>query len=163
MRPSASPKVSPAASFLGRSASSRAAARRPRGWEKKKRPNTAPGRPLAVFEAAAAMHDASRQWHAQDLKVGLVPTMGALHAGHLSLIEAARAENEFVVVSIFVNPIQFGPGEDFARYPRDPAHDEALLSETRADSVSRPSAEVMYPPGPSTRVHASRVEQTLEC
>src|SRR5258708_24104068 len=162
MRPRASPKMAAAASFLGRRRSIRPPARRRRRWEKKKRSNTAPGRPFAVFEAAAAMHDASRQWHAQDLKVGLVPTMGALHAGHLSLIEAARAENEFVVVSIFVNPIQFGPGEDFARYPRDPAHDEALLSETRVDAVYRPSVDVMYPPGSSTRVHVSGVADPLE-
>src|SRR5260370_7101823 len=121
MRPSASPKRSLPASFLGRSTSIRPTARRPRRWEKKKRSNTAPGRPFAVFEAAAAMHDASRQWHAQDLKVGLVPTMGALHAGHLSLIEAARAENELVAVGIFLNPIQLGPPAAFAPYPPHPA------------------------------------------
>jgi pantoate--beta-alanine ligase len=105
---------------------------------------------------------ASRRWHAQGLKVGLVPTMGALHAGHLSLIEAARAENTIVVVSIFVNPIQFGPGEDFARYPRDPAHDADLLSGAGVDAIYRPSVEVMYPAGSATRVHVSGVSDPLE-
>ena len=108
------------------------------------------------------MLSASRRWRAQGLKVGLVPTMGALHAGHLSLIEAARAENNVVVVSIFVNPIQFGPGEDFARYPRDPAHDAGLLGGARVDAVYRPSIEVMYPPGSTTRVHVSGVAEPLE-
>jgi pantoate--beta-alanine ligase len=108
------------------------------------------------------MLSASRRWRAQGLKVGLVPTMGALHAGHLSLIEAARAENDVVVVSVFVNPIQFGPGEDFARYPRDPAHDAGLLGGARVDAVYRPSVEVMYPPGSTTRVHVSGVAEPLE-
>src|SRR5260370_2694871 len=100
MRPSASPKMSPAASFLGRSTSIRPTARRPRRGEKKKRPNTAPGRPFAVFEAAAAMHDASRQWHAHDLKFGLGPTMGALHPGQLDLLKASRAAHEFILCSV---------------------------------------------------------------
>jgi pantoate--beta-alanine ligase len=108
------------------------------------------------------MLDASRRWRAQGLEVGLVPTMGALHAGHLSLIETARADNDVVVVSIFVNPIQFGPGEDFARYPRDPAHDDDLLSGVGVDAVYRPSVEVMYPPGAGTRVRVSGVADPLE-
>jgi pantoate--beta-alanine ligase len=105
---------------------------------------------------------ASRRWRAQGLTVGLVPTMGALHAGHLSLIEAARAENNVVVVSVFVNPIQFGPGEDFARYPRDQAHDAGLLSGAGVDAVYRPSVEVMYPAGSTTRVRVSGVADPLE-
>ena len=105
---------------------------------------------------------ASRRWRAQGLKVGLVPTMGALHGGHLSLIEAARAENDVVVVSIFVNPIQFGPGEDFASYPRDPAHDADLLIGVGVDAVYRPSVDVMYPAGSNTRVRVSGVGDPLE-
>jgi pantoate--beta-alanine ligase len=108
------------------------------------------------------MLDASRRWRAQGLKLGLVPTMGALHAGHLSLIETARAENDVVIVSIFVNPIQFGPGEDFARYPRDPAHDAGLLRGAGVDAVYRPSVDVMYPAGSSTRVRVPGVGDRLE-
>src|SRR5439155_1494826 len=80
-------------------------------------------------------------------------TMGALHAGHLSLVELARRENDVVVVSVFVNPIQFGPGEDFDRYPRDPDRDARLLGEGEVDAIYEPRTELMYPPGASTRGH----------
>lgn len=108
------------------------------------------------------MLEASRQWRRDGLGIGLVPTMGALHAGHLSLIEEARRENARVVVSLFVNPIQFGPGEDFSRYPRDPAKDAELLAQVGITAVYQPAVEVMYPPGSSTRVHVSGVSDLLE-
>jgi pantoate--beta-alanine ligase len=79
--------------------------------------------------------------------VGFVPTMGALHAGHASLIRAARAENDFVVVSIFVNPTQFGPNEDLARYPRPLDADQQLCGALGADLIFAPSSEEMYAPG----------------
>src|SRR5260370_13445913 len=115
MRPRAAPKRSLPASFLGRSRSIRPTARHPPRWEKKKRSNTAPGRPFAVFKTAAAMHDASRRWRAQDLKVVLLATLGALHAGHLSLITTPRSEHEVVGVSLFSNPTPVVPGDAFAR------------------------------------------------
>jgi len=88
--------------------------------------------------------------------------MGALHAGHLSLVDAARRENDVVVASAFVNPIQFGPGEDFGRYPRDPDHDAALFARSEVDAIYRPSTEVMYPRGATTRVHVGGVSEPLE-
>ena len=88
--------------------------------------------------------------------------MGALHAGHMSLVELARRENDVVVVSLFVNPLQFGPSEDFTRYPRDPEHDVRLLTEAEVDALYRPSTEAMYPPGASTRVKVSAVADPLE-
>ena len=106
--------------------------------------------------------EASRQWRRQGLTIGLVPTMGALHAGHLSLMAQARAENAIVVVSVFVNPIQFGPGEDFERYPRDPARDAEQLRQVGIDAVYRPTVAAMYPPGSSTRVHVAGVSEPLE-
>ncbi len=94
--------------------------------------------------------------------IGLVPTMGALHAGHLSLVRRAVSACDFVVVTIFVNPTQFGPQEDFTRYPRTLEADLEALAEARADLVYAPSAEQIYRPGFSTFVDPPAVAQTLE-
>jgi pantoate--beta-alanine ligase len=107
--------------------------------------------------------DEVRRWRGEaGGSVGLVPTMGALHAGHLSLVEAARRENGRVVVTLFVNPTQFGPHEDFARYPRDLEGDGALLARAGADLLFAPSVEEMYPPGTETVVDVGPVALPLE-
>ena len=108
------------------------------------------------------MREASRRWRREGKSIGLVPTMGALHAGHMHLVEAARHENDVVVASVFVNPIQFGPREDLDRYPRDWDRDFRLLNEAEVDAVYRPSAAEMYPPDASTRVRVDGVAETLE-
>ena len=91
-------------------------------------------------------------WKREGLRVGFVPTMGNLHAGHFSLVELARRHAERVVVSVFVNPTQFGPNEDFDRYPRTPDADAAGLAEAGADAVWMPSVETMYPHGADAAV-----------
>lgn len=95
-------------------------------------------------------------------RVGFVPTMGALHAGHLSLAERARAECGFVVVSIFVNPTQFAPGEDLADYPRPREADHAACRDAGVDVVFEPSVETMYPSGFATTVEVSGLSAVLE-
>ncbi len=94
--------------------------------------------------------------------VGLVPTMCYLHEGHLALVRRARAENPSLVVSIFVNPTQFGPQEDFKRYPRDLQRDLTLLEEEKTDIVFMPSADAMYPPQFNSWVEVSRITGRLE-
>ena len=94
--------------------------------------------------------------------IGLAPTMGALHRGHLSLVETARCECDLVVATVFVNPTQFAPGEDFERYPRDLERDRRLLAEAGCDLVFAPSVEEMYPPGADTLVDVGAVARPLE-
>lgn len=94
--------------------------------------------------------------------LGFVPTMGYLHEGHMSLVRNARAQNERVAVSVFVNPAQFGPNEDFARYPRDEERDLKMLREAEVDLVFMPGVEEMYPPGASTYVDVGPISDILE-
>lgn len=94
--------------------------------------------------------------------VGLVPTMGYLHEGHLSLVRAARSDCTSIVVSIFVNPTQFGPNEDLAAYPRDLSRDLALLDREGVDLVWTPDQDVMYPPGYQTWVSVDNLTARLE-
>ena len=108
------------------------------------------------------MRAASERWRAAGCTIGLVPTMGALHAGHESLIRAASRENDVVVVSIFVNPLQFGPNEDFDRYPRRLDDDLRLLSAEGVDAVYIPSVAAMYPPNARTRVRVDEIGSVLE-
>lgn len=101
-------------------------------------------------------------WHeAHPGSLGVVPTMGNLHAGHLDLVDAARAENDRVAVSIFVNPTQFGPNEDYDRYPRTLAADEAALRARGCDLLFAPDVPTMYPPGAETVVVPGRVAEPL--
>jgi pantoate--beta-alanine ligase len=97
---------------------------------------------------AAEVGAATRDARCAGQRIGLVPTMGYLHAGHLALAEAARAETDLVVMSLYVNPTQFGPNEDFERYPRDIERDRALAAHSGVDILFAPSPEVMYPAGP---------------
>jgi pantoate--beta-alanine ligase len=119
-----------------------------------------PGAPALVRtedELRQALTEARRR-----LTVGLVPTMGALHEGHLSLIRASRGRDDFVVVSIFVNPTQFGPHEDLARYPRPLAQDLALCAGAGVDLVFHPEPAAMYPPGFCTAVETTELQDVLE-
>lgn len=110
----------------------------------------------------ALVRDVVSGWRSSGQSVGLVPTMGALHAGHLSLVARASEQNDRVVVSIFVNPLQFGPNEDFARYPRDPAGDVAKLAGAGVDAIYMPAVERMYAPDSTTRVEVGGLGEVLE-
>jgi pantoate--beta-alanine ligase len=103
----------------------------------------------------------SRAWRKQGLSVGLVPTMGFLHRGHGSLVERSVAENARTAVSVFVNPAQFGPGEDLDAYPRDPGRDAAYLKSLGANVLFMPAPSEMYPPGFATFVEAPELGRRL--
>jgi len=113
---------------------------------------------LPVVQTPSELHAALRG----AAGVGLVPTMGALHQGHAALIERARGENSVVVVSVFVNPLQFRAGEDLSRYPRDLERDRAVARAAGADLIFHPDAGIMYPPGFSSSVGVGGVALALE-
>lgn len=117
--------------------------------------------PITVLQDAEAYREACEQARRSGRQVGLVPTMGALHDGHTALIRQAADRAQFVVVSIFVNPTQFGPNEDFARYPRTLERDVQMCAAAGAQLVFAPSVTTMYPPGEQTRVKVGSVAEPL--
>jgi len=117
---------------------------------------------VALVRSTDALRATVSAWRAQKETVALVPTMGALHEGHLSLVRLAKARCRRVVVSIFVNPAQFAPHEDFARYPRDEAGDLAKISRAGCDLAWAPGVETMYPEGFATRIVPAGAAEGLE-
>src|SRR2546423_1335698 len=108
------------------------------------------------------MRAASREVRRAGKRLGFVPTMGALHAGHMALIRSARAQADAVCVSIFVNPTQFGPKEDFSKYPRPFEKDRELLEAERVDFLFYPEVQEMYPPGAETWVEVAELSERLD-
>lgn len=117
---------------------------------------------LSLLRDPAALRAHLAPWRRAGLRIGFVPTMGALHAGHAALIERALAATDRVVVSVFVNPTQFGPGEDFDRYPRTEAADAALIERLGAAVMYAPDAAAVYPPGDATRVTVGGLAEPME-
>ena len=117
---------------------------------------------MKIIRDIDEMQAASRAARVGGLSIGFVPTMGALHEGHLSLVRRARSHANLVVVSIFVNPLQFGPSEDFARYPRNLEADCALLEPEGVEIVFAPPAEQMYPPEATTMVYVEGLSERLD-
>ncbi len=113
------------------------------------------------IETVAGVREACDDARARGETVGFVPTMGSFHEGHRSLMRAARAANDFVVVSLFVNPKQFSPTEDLAAYPRDPAGDTAIANAEGVDVLFTPRVEAMYPDGARTTVHVDGLTDGL--
>lgn len=116
---------------------------------------------MNICQSIEEMRAAARAVRYGGLRLGFVPTMGALHEGHLSLVRAARTQCDAVAVSIFVNPTQFGPNEDFSKYPRTFEHDRELLEKEGVDLLFAPSAEAMYPKGAVTWVEVGGLSQKL--
>ena len=142
--------------------------RKPSARAKKKAPAAAPAgvrrapRALDVVTEAGALAARMMAARARGLTVGFVPTMGALHAGHGALLDEARRRSDILVASIFVNPKQFGPQEDLARYPRRPEEDRALCAACGVDVIFAPAVDEMYAPGFDTAVKAGALAAELE-
>ncbi|WP_397423307.1 pantoate--beta-alanine ligase [Phenylobacterium sp.] len=117
---------------------------------------------LPIVRTVAELRAQVAAWRRAGLHVGFVPTMGALHEGHLSLVRLAGAKADRVVASIFVNPTQFGPGEDFTTYPRDEPADAAMLARAGCDLLYAPSVAEMYPEGAATTVTVTGVSEPLD-
>ncbi len=115
-----------------------------------------------VIRSAGALRDRVAAWKRSGMLVGVVPTMGALHDGHLSLARAARAQSDRVIVTIFVNPMQFNNPEDLKKYPREEAHDLALLEADKVDVLFAPGPEEVYPEGFSSKVSVAGVSEPME-
>ena len=122
----------------------------------------ASARVMHRVRTVAALRKATAPWRAQGLRVGFVPTMGAIHDGHLSLVRRALRSCDRVVASIFVNPLQFGPTEDFARYPRPIHEDRAKFAGAGVDLLWEPAIAEIYPAGDRTRVHVSALTDAFE-
>lgn len=118
--------------------------------------------PLPAARTVADLRRTVASWRRDDLTVGLVPTMGALHEGHISLVRLALSRADRVVASIFVNPTQFGPNEDLTAYPRDEAGDAARLADAGCHLLFAPSVAEMYPPGMASVVTVSGVSEPLD-
>jgi pantoate--beta-alanine ligase len=119
-------------------------------------------RAMHRVRTVAALRKAVAAYRARGWRVGFVPTMGAIHEGHLSLVRRARRANDRVVASIFVNPLQFGPMEDFARYPRPVHEDRARFARAGVDLLWEPAIAEIYPAGDRTRVRVSALTEVLE-
>ncbi len=117
---------------------------------------------MIVVNSIAAVREAVARFRASGSTIGFVPTMGALHTGHISLVERAKKEADVIVMSIFVNPLQFGPNEDLSRYPRPVENDEAMAREAGVDILFRPEVKEMYPREREITVTAAAVAEAWE-
>lgn len=116
---------------------------------------------MRIIEKVSEMQQQADAWRREGKRIALVPTMGYLHRGHLTLMQKARNHADIAVMSVFVNPIQFGPGEDFERYPRDMERDVRLAKEAGVDVAFSPSATDMYPEGYQTHIEVTEVTRPL--